>query len=242
MSQVEGQSKIKIQADLPRKLRDDIYILYRVLHAASGMEEFKSATIRDYALVLHGKRYTAANLELLPPPIRPSSLAVRESDEALVFFSRACFLSNHFPSRFTVNGITFNHMEQFLAFKKAELSKQEDVIQRSLLASDPAEAKSILNLLHKDCAHEWEEVRHEVVIIGLRAKFGQNKHLADLLRDTRQLTLGEASKDPSWGIGFTLEDHEVLNVQRWNTQGNLLGRALMQIRTELISATDTSRK
>lgn len=91
--QGDDQQKIKIQADLPKKLRDRLGTLYKVVKAAAGMEEFKSAVIRNYAITLHGKRYTPDQLELLPPPIRPSSLSVRESDDALVFYSKHCFLS-----------------------------------------------------------------------------------------------------------------------------------------------------
>lgn len=214
-------------------------MLYRVVAAASNMEEFKTAVVRDFAVMLHGKRYTAENLELLPPPIRPSSLSVRESDDALVFFSKYCFLSNHFPSVFDYGGITFHNMEHFLAFKKAELSGQDDIIQRALYAKHPVEAKSVLNSLRKDYSQEWEQIREEVAITGLREKFNQNKYLADLLRDTRQLKLGEASKDAFWGVGFTLEDQHVLHVEKWNPQGNLLGRCLMKIRSELTHTSKT---
>lgn len=138
--QQEGQQKVKIQADIPKKLRDGIASMYRIVSAASGMEEFKSATIKDYAISLNGKQYTVDQLETLPPPIRPSSLAVRESDETLIFFSKSAFLSNHSPSTFMIDGHVFNNMEHFLAFKKAELSQQEHLIQRALQASDPAEA------------------------------------------------------------------------------------------------------
>lgn len=235
--QNEDQTKTKIRADLPKKLRDNVQILYRVINAASNMEDFKTAVIRDFAVVLHGKHYISDNLELLPPPIRPSSLAVRESDEALAFFSRFCFLSNHYPSQFKLDGITFHNVEHFLAYKKAQISQQDDIIQRALRATDPVEAKSILNSLHKDYAGEWEKIREEVATLAIRNKFSQNNHLADLLRDTRNLLLGEASKDPAWGIGYTLEDQEVLQVTKWNQQGNLLGSILMKIRTELSKTT-----
>lgn len=233
--QNDEQTKVKIQADLPKLLRDNAYILYRVVEAASSMDDFKTAMVKDFAVVLHGKHYTVDKLELLPPPIRPSSLAIRESDEALIFFSKFCFLSNHFPSKFTCDGNTFHNMEQYLAFRKAELSQQDDIIKRALHASDPVEAKSILNFLRKDFSEQWGKIREEASITGLREKFRQNKHLADLLRDTRQLRLGEASKDPCWGIGFTLDDQQALDMEKWNKQGNLLGNALMQIRSELSS-------
>lgn len=231
----EDQQRIKIQADIPKKLRDGMATMYRVVKAASGMAEFNSATIKDYAISLHDKQYMVDQLETLPPPIRPSSLAVRESDEALVFFSKHCFLSNHFPSTFTTEGHTFYTMEHFLAFKRAELSQKDNLIQRALQARDPVESKSILNLLRKDHPHEWETIRRDVATCGIREKFCQNPHLANLLKDTHQLKLGEASKNPAWGIGLTLEDPQILDTSHWNESGNLLGSVLMQIRAELTS-------
>lgn len=232
--QTDGNSRIKIQADLPKKLRDDINIIYRVLKAASSIEEFNSATVRDYAIVLHGKQYTANQLELLPPPIRPSSLAVRETDDVLVFFSRFCFLSNHHPSTFKLEDNTYQCMEQYLAFKKAEMAQRHDLMQRALRTGDPVEAKSILNMLRHGNSQDWEIAREDITIRGLRAKFEQNKHLAELLMDTRQITLGEASKDPCWGVGFTLDQPQILDNSNWNASGNLLGRALMRVRSELV--------
>lgn len=197
------------------------------------MEEFKSAVVSDYAILLHGKQYMADQLELLPPPIRPSSLAVRETDEVMIFFSKFCFLSNHFPSIFELDGYTFYTMEHYLAYKKAELSQQDHLIHPAGEARDPVEAKSILNLLRNDHPQEWELIRHDVAIKGLREKFRQNQHLSDHLKDTRNLKLGEASKNPCWGIGFTLDDPQALDASQWSESGNLLGQILMQIRTEI---------
>lgn len=124
-------------------------------------------------------------------------------------------------------------MEHYLAFQKALLSQQEDIIQRAIYARDPTEAKSILNLLRKDYNTEWEQIREDTAIKGLREKFRQNEHLTTLLRDTRGLKIGEASRNPCWGIGLTLEDPQVLDTSKWNSSANLLGKLLMKIRSEI---------
>lgn len=109
--QTDGSPRIKIQADLPKQLRDDLFILYKVADAASSMEEYQNAVVRDYALILNGESYTAKQLELLPIPLRLSSLAVKISEEAIAFFSRHSILSNHFPSTFQLQDKTFHSME-----------------------------------------------------------------------------------------------------------------------------------
>lgn len=106
-------------------------------------------------------------------------------------------------------------------------------MDKALQAKDPIEAKSILNSLRTVNAEEWQECRADVALEGLRAKFGQNQHLCNYLFCTRDLKLGEASKNPVWGIGMTLEDEHVLDSTKWKEPGNLLGNLLMQVRAEL---------
>lgn len=124
-------------------------------------------------------------------------------------------------------------MEHYLAFERAKISEQDHLIEKAWQAKDPVEAKSILNLLHTDHIHEWEDRRADITIRGLRAKFSQNQHLYEFLRDTDQRRLGEASKNPTWGVGMTLDDEHILDTSKWIESGNLLGDLLMQLRTEL---------
>ena len=66
----------------------------------------------------------------------------------------------------------------------------------------------------------------------LIAKFSQNSHLLEILLETGQKEIGEASKDPFWGIGRSLNDPSVLDKNSW-TGENLLGNTLMYIREQL---------
>lgn len=124
-------------------------------------------------------------------------------------------------------------MEQYLAFERAKLSEQEHLIKKASRAQDPIEAKAILNLLRSDHTQEWQDRRADIALIGLRAKFSQNTHFAQFLLDTKQHILGEASKDPAWGVGMMLEDQQILDSSKWSDSGNLLGNLLMRLRTEL---------
>lgn len=157
-------------------------------------------------MILNGKEYTAEQLETLPYVLRPSSLAIKKTDTALVFFSKFCELSNHFPSVFTYQDRKFYNMEHYLAVRRAEMSQQQYYIDKALNLHDPVEAKSILNALRTDHEEEWQRNRREIALLGIRAKFTQNKYLSSYLCKTDGLQLGEASKNQCWGIGMTLED------------------------------------
>lgn len=161
---------------------------------------------------------------------------------ALVFFSKFCELSNHFPSTFMIQNTTFYNMEHYLAVKKAEMSQQEYFIQKTLNLQDPVEAKSVLHSLRKDHKQDWERDRYAITMAGLRAKFSQNKKLSSYLCNTGDLQLGEASKNPYWGIGMTLEDQHVTNTEKWNPDGNLLGKLLMKVREEIQLKPDGKNK
>lgn len=230
----EHSNSIRIQADLPKQLREDLQILYRVQRAALKSPQYQTAEVKNYKLYLDGEDFSAWELEELPLFLRPSTLATRRSDDTVVFYSKHSPLSNHHPSPFEVRGRSYANMEQYLAYKKAKLSGQKIFINKALLAQDPVEAKSILNALKMDHPEEWKKELSTIATEGLQAKFRQNASLGEYLRSTAPLTLGEASKNPKWGVGFTLEEEDVLNKSKWNKEGNLLGRLLMKVRNQMI--------
>lgn len=225
--------KIRIHADLPKVLREGIQLLYKVAKAASKLGSYDSVKVFNYQLELNGKLYQPHQLEDLPMEIRPSTISSPRSDNALAFFSCSSILSNHFLSEFTLEDNKYYTMEQFLAAKRANFSDQPQMIQKALSARDPKQAKYILKALKEDRPQEWYDGVEEILLQGLRAKFGQNPDLKSFLVDTDHLMLGEASRDERWGIGMTLDDQQVLDITKWNPTGNLLGRALMKIREEL---------
>lgn len=235
----DGTAVIRIQQDLPKKLREDAHTLHRVLRAASAFPKYKAAKIIDYKIVLHGKTYDTTKLEQLPKPIRPSSLASKTSESVHIFFTRHSILSNHHPARFTIKGIHYANMEHYLAHQRATFSGDKDIIQRALEASDPLVAKAILNQLKKDRTQEWQERLDKILLVGLRGKFGQNPNLLKFLLDTQNLKLGEASQDPRWGIGFSLDDPTALDPDKWLPTGNLLGRTLSRVREEFAKQAQT---
>lgn len=237
ISAEDGQTKVRIQADLPKKLREDVRVLYRVSKAAASIQEFQSVAIRNYAILFNGKEYKPRELELLPHPLRPSTLASRKSDEALAFFSHHTPFSNHHHSEFVLGGLKFQNVEHYLAYKRAHLSGQANIIQKATHATHPPEAKSILNSLKEDHVTEWNDNLEDWALQGIRAKFQQNPKLAKELRDTGNLRLGEASRSERWGIGMDLNNPDILDTSKWSTTGDLLGQTLMKVRQELNAGT-----
>lgn len=226
--------QIRIQADLPKVLREGMPTLYKVANAASKSKEFNNVKVQHYQLELDGEPYQIADLEKLPVKFRPSTLAEPKSETHMVFFSRHSKLSNHYPSQFSIKDQRFASMEHFLATRRAELSGREDLIRKAGEVQDAVQAKHILNTLHGDHQQEWEEGMERTALEGLRAKFTQNRTLQDHLCSTGKLVLGEASTNSKWGIGMDISNEEVLDHSKWSAEGNLLGRSLMILRDEFL--------
>lgn len=231
----DGKRMIRIQADLPKPLREGMQAMYRVLKAAEKIKEFETAKINNYQLELNDKVYQVSDLEKLPFRIRPSTLSSPRSDTTMVFFSRHSFLSNHHMSTFKIGNFTYHSMEQFLAVKKATFARKQALLKKALKVKDPVQAKHVLNSLRDDRVEDWAAEVPTVAMEGLRAKFAQNRSLKDKLCKTFPLTLGEASKNPRWGIGMDISDHEALDQGKWIESGNLLGRSLMEVRQEFLN-------
>lgn len=228
--------KIWVQEDMPRCLREDLRILLRVARQAFSLqkEEYRELKVKDFQLIFQGKSYSASELESLPPESRPSSLCIRGTEEALAFFGRYTPLSNHHRSPFQVNGVLYNTVEQYLAVARASLSGKKDLKEQALTQPDPVDSKKILNTLRDDHIEVWEEQRATVLMEALRHKFRQNNYLAKYLQETHPLLLGEASRDTVWGTGMSLSEDNTTDHTKWNAQGNLLGRSLMELRAELM--------
>ena len=141
------------------------------------------------------------------------------------------YLSNCYPSHFTVRGVAFSSMEQYMMYRKATCFNDEKVATRILEIDDVVgEIKRLGRLVANYNEHIWSGVRQIEVYEGLVAKFEQNPDLCAQLDETGNAMLAErAVKDRIWGIGLSMKDHARLDPALWRGQ-NLLGYALMLAR------------
>ena len=145
-------------------------------------------------------------------------------------------MSNFYPSKFVdETGIEFNCTEQYLMYHKCKTFEPNNaqMLQQILNEKSPAKIKALGRKVKNYNEQIWNQMRYIVMVNGLRLKFGQNQLIANKLVQTNPKMLYEAaSNDNIWGIGYDAET--AVTKDKATFGSNLLGRALVQVRTELI--------
>lgn len=145
------------------------------------------------------------------------------------------YLSNWYPSCFTIDNIEYSSMEQFMMYQKAICFNDSYIAARILSTDNVSYIKELGRLVEGYDDHYWNGVRQIVVYNGLLAKFTQNNELRTLLLNTGNAVLAEcAVKDRIWGIGLSMKDEGRFDKSKWKGQ-NLLGYALMMARKSIDS-------
>lgn len=162
-----------------------------------------------------------------------------ETEDSIYFYEQNKsygWMSNFYPSNFVdSDGNNFSCTEQYLMFMKAKTFEPTNIALQNYIMNEshPVKIKKLGRSVKNYDDNLWNAIRYDVMKSGLRLKFGQNNVLKNLLIETGDKTLYEASKyDKIWGIGFY--PHEAINTDKKLFGENLLGNALMDIRDEFI--------
>jgi ribA/ribD-fused uncharacterized protein len=162
-----------------------------------------------------------------------TTFAMQEEAEFVFFCSHkgeAGYLSNWYSSKFTLDGITFNCVEQAMMWGKATLMGDQAAADLVLTLTDPKAIKALRRSVKNFDAKKWDEEKARVVKRALDAKFRQNKELGDKLKATKDATLVEAAHcDTVWGNGLSADHPDAKFPDKWPGQ-NLLGQLLMDVR------------
>ncbi len=142
-------------------------------------------------------------------------------------------LSQWWPVRFTVDGVSYDTAEHYMMAAKARLAGDAETVAKILAAPHPGAAKALGREVRGFDEQLWARHRFGVVVAGNLAKFGQHRQLRDFLAGTGSRVLVEASpRDNIWGIGLAADDERAGSPEHWPGL-NLLGFALMEVRHQL---------
>lgn len=143
------------------------------------------------------------------------------------------YLSNWYPSPFTLDGLHFTSVEQYMMYRKAITFGDTETAQAILSTDNVGKIKALGRSVPGYSDTVWNGIRQTVVYRALLEKFRQNPVLKDQLLATHPHILAEcALQDKIWGIGMTMHDEYRFEPDLWPGQ-NLLGFTLMMVREEL---------
>ncbi len=136
------------------------------------------------------------------------------------------FLSNFFSAPITIDEKKWPTTEHYYqAMKFPDNEELQEAIRKIRSCKKAKQKASDSPGLRED----WEKVKFDVMLTALRAKFDQYSGFKAALIETGDRTLVEASPyDYIWGCG------------RDGSGQNLLGKAIMQIRDEIIKTMDAT--
>ncbi len=141
------------------------------------------------------------------------------------------YMSNFSEYTFTESGVTYDTVERYMHYKKALLFNDYEIAKKIINSNTPQEAKMLGRKVKNFDNLKWDKNKVDIVRTGIRLKFEQNGLISQALLSTGEKYLVEAaSNDIIWGIGFNSKD-AIANFYSWGE--NLLGKILMDIRTEL---------
>ena len=141
--------------------------------------------------------------------------------------------SNWYECKFKHKNLTFFNSEQAFMWEKAVYFHDMEIAKKMVETSNPSVAKKLGRQVKGFDAAKWLKVSYDIMVVVNMAKFSQNLILKDVLLETEDRILVEASPfDVIWGVGLREDDDDILDEHNWKGQ-NLLGKALMEVRHNL---------
>jgi ribA/ribD-fused uncharacterized protein len=161
-----------------------------------------------------------------------------ETDTEIYFYNlknKFNYMSNFYKTIFTdKDGIKYNCSEQYFMYHKCKIfdPKNNILLETIITETSATKIKKYGRQVQNFNDIFWKEKRYNIMLEALRLKFNQNEIIKQKLLETKPKILYEASKnDRIWGIGYY--DKDAIQIDKSKFGENLLGNALMEIRSEL---------
>lgn len=170
--------------------------------------------------------------------------SIKDGDEFIFFWghrannnqiTKTCF-SQWWPCSFKYEEIEYNSTEQWMMAEKARVFSDNECLEKILKSNDPKVIKELGRQILLFDEDVWNLRKYDAVYEGNLLKFSQDESLKSFLLSTGNKVIVEASPyDRIWGIGMKQDEEGIQDPGNWKGQ-NLLGFALMEVRTALSSS------
>ena len=149
----------------------------------------------------------------------------------ITFYGKNSPYSNFYYVEFEYKGYKVTSSEQAFMLEKA-LMFDKSMVERILSTTNPAEIKKLGRKVKNFDEKKWNEVRYDIMVDILCAKFSTEPLKTELLNTGIEFIVEASPTDKIWGAGLALGDPR-LNYAKYYPGRNLLGHALMDARARL---------
>ena len=141
--------------------------------------------------------------------------------------------SQWYKSKFSDADREYISCEQYMMYQKAILFNDEKMAKLIMKEENQATLKNMGRRVKNFDVRIWDDNKYAIITQGNLFKFTQNKKLSKILLNTKDSILAEASPyDKVYGIGLNPFHPHVQCPSKWKGE-NLLGKALMEVRSIL---------
>lgn len=149
----------------------------------------------------------------------------------ITFYGKNSPYSNFYYVEFEYKGYKVTSSEQAFMLEKA-LMFDKSMVERILSTTNAAEIKKLGRKVKNFDEKKWNEVRYDIMVDILCAKFSTEPLKTELLNTVIEFIVEASPTDKIWGAGLALGDPR-LNYAKYYPGRNLLGHALMDARARL---------
>lgn len=211
-------------SQLTRKYREE----YRSV-ATLARSQGSMIRMHDDGVIIDDHKYLHGESHLLPKKCSLAKARTVEINGEIYFASEHSFLSNFYPSPIIDGDVLYPTGEHMYQALKCTHAGDPDKSRLVNAAPTPLAAKRIADSIKE--TPEWRNGRDAIMKRIVDQKFDQNPDLAELLANTGDLPLNEATHNEYYGIGAAIHSREVRDKSyRGN---NKLGLLLMEKRTQM---------
>ena len=229
----------RLAEDYPIEILQQRQQLYPIFAAAKNCKTVKRADLKLNKLHIDGKVYTCDNLHNLPVHLRPENIATKNCKDVVLFCSKHSLLSNfNSDNPLQINMATYSSTEQYYQLSKAQFFNDDKTAAKIRSETDPHKLHALGKQIQNVDETKWSQQARRVLYDANMAKFSQVHTARQALLATGHKLLGEATKDPKYGIGLNINDPAAEDPSKW-TGDNLFGRVLTEIRSEISPRTSS---
>lgn len=228
LNDTDSLTRVYLNDDLPQ-LINERRSNFRIISKLAKAQKIPVSYQND-RITVNNITYKYRDIDCLPNGLRLQDAKIVKVKGGIAFHSENAWLSNFYPCKIVLQGITFTSSEQAFQYTRALRLKEPHTASLILRSRKAVQAKRLGKSI-TTTTPEWDNDRFDVMRRITSEKFSQNYQLAGKLISSGQEQLIEATIDGFWGAKASINSKAIRDGS-W-MGANFLGKILQEVRDEL---------